>query len=83
MSLIIRKTLEFYFCTMILELYFLLSTRSRRALLKTRHQRRRNFTYQPSSRIIDSLADQTGMSRDEVAKQLHKEREFLLKIQGK
>jgi hypothetical protein len=66
-----------------LELYFLLGTRSRRALLKTRHQRRRNFTYQPTSRLIKSLAEQTGDSEESIARQLHKEREFLLKQQGK
>jgi hypothetical protein len=80
---IIRKTLAFYFRTMTLELYFLLGTRSRRALLRTKHQRRRDFTYQPTSRLIKSLAEQTGDSEENIANRLRKEREFLLKLQGK
>jgi hypothetical protein len=76
-----RQRLGFATCTMKLKFYPILCTRSRRALLRQRHQRRRNFTYQPSSRLLISLSDEFNMSKEEVAEQLHKEREFLLKLQ--
>jgi PIN domain nuclease of toxin-antitoxin system len=66
-----------------IKFYFQMSTCSKRAFLKTRYKQRRNFTYNPSSRLLKSLSEEHGMTIAEVDRQLRAEREFLLKIQGK
>lgn len=59
-------------------LYHRLSTRSKRALLKTKGRYGHDYFYQPRGTLLQRLAQETGMSKDEVALQLLKERRYLL-----
>ncbi len=61
-------------------LYPRLSTRSKRAMLKTKGRFGRYYSYQPRITLIDRLARETGLSREEVMNQLWRERQFLLDV---
>jgi len=63
-------------------LYPLLSTRSRRALLKTRKRGRKIYDYAPRGTLLQRLSQETGMSIEEVYQQLYKERVYLRKKLG-
>jgi hypothetical protein len=59
-------------------LYHKLSTRSRRALLKTKGRGGKQYCYSPRGDLLERLSRETGMSVDSVVSQLLKERKFLL-----
>lgn len=61
-----------------LKLYHRLSTRSKRALLKTKGRFGNPYFYQPRGTLLQRLGQETGMSLSEVADQLKKERRYLL-----
>lgn len=63
-------------------LYHRLSTRSRRALLKSKGRYGHNYFYQPRGTLLQRLARETGMSVSEVALQLASERRYLLEENG-
>jgi len=60
-------------------LYPLLSTRSRRALLKTKNRGQRDYVYNPRGNLLERLATETGLSKAQVYDQLLQEREYLIK----
>ncbi len=59
-------------------LYNQLSTRSRRALLKTKKQYGHRYEYNPRGDLLHRLAQENGMTIEEVYNQLMKERAFLI-----
>lgn len=61
-----------------LKLYHHLSTRSKRALLKTKGRFGNPYFYQPRGTLLQRLSQEFGMSLSEVANQLKKERSYLL-----
>jgi hypothetical protein len=64
-----------------LRAYYLLSTRSRRAIAKTKGRFGRPYHYSPRGTLLTRLSREFGMSRDAVYSLLMKEREFLLNKQ--
>ncbi len=62
-----------------LELFPRLSTRSRRAILRTKKKYGRPYTYRPRGDLLERLAQETRKTREAVYRQLLAEREFLLK----
>lgn len=62
-----------------LELFPRLSTRSRRAILKTKKKYGHPYTYKPRGDLLERLSQETGKSKEAVYMQLMEEREFLLK----
>jgi hypothetical protein len=60
-------------------LYPRLSTRSRRALLKTKKQFGKQYHYSPRGDLLKRLSQETGMSIEQVYRQLHEERAYLLR----
>jgi hypothetical protein len=62
-----------------LELYPKLSTRSKRAILKTKKKWGRDYFYTPRMALLLRLSQETGKTVEEVYQQLLREREFLLK----
>ena len=68
-------------------LYPLLSTRSRRALLRRvyrqsqHHYAGQPYHYNPRSPLLERLSEQTGLSIQQVAIQLLSEREYLLSLE--
>lgn len=65
-----------------LVLYLKLCTRSRRAMQKTKKRGGRPYVYNPRGDLLTRLSEETGMSKDEVYNQLHREREVILKLKG-
>lgn len=64
-----------------LRAYFLLSTRSRRAIVKTKGRFGRDYQYSPRYRLLQRLSRELGMSISGAYGQLLLEREYLLKQQ--
>lgn len=62
-----------------LKLYFLLSTRSRRGMVKTWRKRGGRSFYMPRIDLLQRLSRETGMSIEECREQLRRERDYLLK----
>jgi hypothetical protein len=62
-----------------LRAYYLLSTRSRRAIAKTKGRFGRTYHYSPRSTLLVRLSRELGMSRDAVYSLLMQEREYILK----
>ena len=60
-------------------LYHQLSTRSQRAIRKTKGRFGRDYHYSPRGNLLERLAEQNGMTKEEVYHQLVRERQFLLK----
>jgi transposase len=61
-------------------LYYRLSTRSRRALLKTKKSWGRPYYYSPRGNLLERLSRETGMNLEEVYQQLMRERKFFLDL---
>lgn len=61
-----------------LELFPLLSTRSRRAICRVRTKGGRPYDYRPRITLIRRLAHETGMSEYEVMEKLREERKRIL-----
>ena len=61
-------------------LYSRLSTRSKRALLKTKKSFGKTYYYSPRGNLLQRLSQETGMSPEQVASQLVKERDYLLSL---
>jgi hypothetical protein len=59
--------------------YPLLSTRSRRAIAKTKMSFGRTYNYSPRSTLLTRLSRELGMSREAVYSLLLQEREYILK----
>lgn len=64
-----------------LKAYYRLSTRSRRAIAKTKGRFGRPYHYSPRGNLLTRLSRELGMSREAVYSLLMKEREFLLNKQ--
>jgi len=64
-----------------LRAYFLLSTRSRRAIVKTKGRFGRSYQYSPRGNLLDRLSRELGASREQVYSLLMQEREYLLNQQ--
>jgi hypothetical protein len=62
-----------------LKAYYLLSTRSRRAIAKTKGRFGRPYHYSPRGTLLTRLSRELGMSRESVYSLLMRERDFLLK----
>jgi len=60
-------------------LYPLLSTCSKRSLLKTKNRGQRDYLYNPRGKLLERLATETGLSKAQVYEQLLQEREYLIK----
>ena len=71
-----------------LTLYYRLSTRSKRALARTKNLRsRRNalgspYVYNPRGPLLERLSREVGMSIDDVYFQLLKERAYIISLEG-
>lgn len=65
-----------------LDLYSRLSTRSKRALTKTRGRWGHEYDYRPRGDLLVRLAQETGMSIEQVYNQLLKERMMLIGTQN-
>lgn len=63
-------------------LYPRLSTRSKRALLKTKGRFGKPYFYAPRGTLLQRLSSETGMSLEQVSQQLMKERHQLLRDIG-
>lgn len=61
-------------------LYPRLSTRSQRAMLKTKKAFGHPYHYTPRGNLLQRLSRETGMSIDEVVARLDLERDYLLKL---
>jgi hypothetical protein len=61
-----------------LRAYYLLSTRSRRAIVKTKGRFGRAYHYSPRGTLLERLSRELGMSREKVYGLLMQEREILL-----
>jgi len=62
-----------------LKLFKLLGTRSRRAILSVTDKNANPYDYRPRADLVNRLALQTRMKPDNVVKQLHIERRWMLK----
>jgi hypothetical protein len=62
-----------------LRAYYLLSTRSRRAIAKTKGRFGRPYLYSPRGNLLMRLSRELGLSRDAVYSLLMQEREYILK----
>lgn len=60
-------------------LYPLLSTRSKRAILRVRRRWGHPYIYTPKYELLSRLSQETGMSPDIVEQRLSEEREWLLR----
>lgn len=65
-----------------LQLYPRLSTRSRRALTKTKGRFGRVYYYKPRGTLLQRLSSETGLSIEDVYNQLMRERNYLLSLQA-
>lgn len=65
-----------------LKLYHQLSTRSRRAIKRTKRKTGYPYTYNPKGNLLERLARDNGMSIDEARHQLMREREELIREGG-
>jgi len=63
-----------------LRAYYLLSTRSRRAIAKTKGRFGRVYNYSPRGTLLTRLSHELGISRESVYSLLMKEREYILKL---
>lgn len=57
----------------------LLGTRSRRAMLRVKKKFGHPYTYNPNASLIQRLSLELNSDKDTIIKQLHKEREYLIK----
>lgn len=64
-----------------LRAYYLLSTRSRRAIAKTKGRFGRPYQYSPRGTLLMRLSRELGMSLGDVYNLLMEEREYILKSQ--
>lgn len=62
-----------------LKAYYRLSTRSRRAITKTKGRFGNPYHYSPRGNLLMRLSRELGMSRDAVYSLLMQEREYILK----
>ena len=62
-----------------LKAYYRLSTRSRRAIAKTKGRFGNPYHYSPRGNLLIRLSRELGMSRDAVYSLLMQEREYILK----
>jgi len=62
-----------------LKAYYRLSTRSRRAIAKTKGRFGKPYHYSPRGNLLMRLSRELGMSRDAVYSLLMQEREYILK----
>ncbi len=62
-----------------LRAYYLLSTRSRRAIAKTKGRFGRPYHYSPRGNLLTRLSRELGLSREAVYSLLMREREYILK----
>jgi hypothetical protein len=62
-----------------LKAYYRLSTRSRRAIAKTKGRFGNPYHYSPRGNLLMRLSRELGMSRDAVYSLLMQEREYILK----
>lgn len=62
-----------------LKAYYRLSTRSRRAIAKTKGRFGRPYHYSPRGNLLTRLSRELGMSREAVYSLLMREREYILK----
>lgn len=67
-----------------IKLFYLLSTDSRKAMLRTYRSKgwEKRYYYEPQGMLLRRLSQQTGMTMEEVRDTLMKEREYLLKSNG-
>ena len=59
--------------------YHRLSTRSRRAIVKTKGNFGKPYFYSPRGTLLERLSRELGMSKEQVYSLLMKEREYILK----
>jgi hypothetical protein len=62
-----------------LRAYYLLSTRSRRAIVKTKGRFGRAYHYSPRGTLLNRLSRELGLSREAVYSLLMQERDHILK----
>lgn len=62
-----------------LKLYYLLSTRSRRAIVRQKTSWGNLYTYTPRGDLLTRLAKETGWTKKKVAEQLYRERFEILR----
>jgi hypothetical protein len=60
-------------------LYPRLSTRSKKALVKTKKRFGRTYHYSPRGDLLERLSQETGMTIEQVCQQLKRERAYLLR----
>jgi len=63
-----------------IELYYLLSTRSKRAMVRQRKKWGHTYQYRPRGTLLERLSRETGMSIDQVYLQLMRERAYMIRI---
>ena len=66
---------------MMLKIYPLLNTRSKRAISRVRKKWGWQYEYVPKQILVSRLSQQLNISEDEVRKQIQKERELIIKNQ--
>ena len=66
------------------KLYYLLSTNSRKAMLRTYKHRSwdKRYYYEPQGTLLRRLSQETGLTMEQVRDTLIKEREYLLMSNG-
>jgi len=62
------------------KLYYLLSTRSKRAMVRERKKWGHPYQYRPRGTLLERLSQETGMSIDQVYTQLMRERAYMIRI---
>jgi len=62
-----------------LRAYYLLSTRSRRAIAKTKNRFGQAYHYSPRGTLLNRLSRELGLSREAVYSLLMQERDHILK----
>jgi len=62
------------------KLYYLLSTRSKRAMVRQRKKWGHAYHYIPRGTLLERLSQETGMSIDQVYTQLMRERAYMIRI---
>lgn len=66
---------------MVLIAYARMGTRSRRAMRRAKTRRGQTYFYRPRITLVNRLAQELGMNREQVLDQIQKEREILLNQQ--
>lgn len=63
---------------MALELYFLLGTKSKKAIVRETGKFGKEYNYRPRGDLLERLSEKTGKSKEEIYNQLQRERKQLL-----